>query len=107
MPVPEESLNAMLSECIRLRDCGLAKSLDELIHAQDGFPSDVTYGLFVRALAGSPMQAKALVEEVLERRGSDCSPDFVVAALAFCAKTSDVQLADALYERLAPTQATV
>jgi len=61
----------------------------------------------VRALAGSPSQAKALIEEVLERKGADCSSDFVISALAFCAKASDVQLADALYERLGATQANI
>jgi hypothetical protein len=49
--ITEDAANTMLTECARLRDAPLARSVEQLVRGQDGAISDVTYGLLIRAFA--------------------------------------------------------
>jgi pentatricopeptide repeat protein len=106
-PLTEEAINVMLNECIRLRDCELARSVEELARAQGGSMSDSTLGLLIKALTSDPERVRAIVSDVLEHRPADCSAEFAISVLSFCGKTADVALADKLYTVMKPTQANV
>eukprot|EP00427_Karlodinium_veneficum_P016583 CAMPEP_0169128186 /NCGR_PEP_ID=MMETSP1015-20121227/36424_1 /TAXON_ID=342587 /ORGANISM="Karlodinium micrum, Strain CCMP2283" /LENGTH=1081 /DNA_ID=CAMNT_0009192053 /DNA_START=55 /DNA_END=3297 /DNA_ORIENTATION=+ len=106
-PLTEEAINTMFSECIRLRDCELARSVEELARAQGGPMSDSTLGLLIKALTSDPERVRAIVYDVLENRPADCSAEFAISVLAFCGKTADVALADKLYTDMKPQQPSV
>merc|ERR1719440_507394 len=97
----------MLSECIRLADCEMARSVEALGRAPQNPLPDSTYSLLIKASEGRPWRAKALVGEVLKRENAEFSSDLAFSVLNFCSKSSDTGLADTLLERMKPTQLNV
>jgi len=107
VPLPEEAIHEMLSECIRLNDSDLARSVETVARSQKESISDSTYSLLIKALAGRPWRAKAVVQEVVKREVAEFSPELAMSVLSFCAKASDNSIADTLLERMQPKQLTV
>jgi len=106
VPLPEEALNAMLSECIRLNDSELGRSVETLARAQPNL-ADSTYSLLIKALEDRRFRMKALVQEVLNRELAEFSADLAIAVLNACGKLNEVGLADTLLERMKPKQSNV
>jgi len=107
VPLPEEAIHEMLSECIRLNDSDLARSVETVARSQKQSVSDTTYSLLIKALAGRPWRMKAVVQEVVKRETADFSPELAISVLGFCAKTSEKNIADTLLERMEPKQLNV
>jgi pentatricopeptide repeat protein len=101
-PIAEDAVNSMLTECIRIRDGELVRSVEELARAQDGDLSDASYSLLLKAIPDDDAHARAIIQEVASRKNKTWSPDLLVSVLAFCSKTADVSLADQLFEQLKP-----
>jgi pentatricopeptide repeat protein len=102
-PRSEDITNIMLTECARLRDVGLAHSVEQLARQQEGAISDITYALLIRAFAaGEPSHARTIIDEVVALRGKHCSPDLVSTVLAFCAKVHESTLPDQMLVEMNP-----
>merc|ERR1719453_2554930 len=105
MPVPEEAVNAMLSECISLNNPEMARRVEMCARAQKVPIQDSTYCLLIKALSGGkPALARSIIEEVFSRNSTECSAEIQLSVLAFCTQTSDQAMADALFERVKPKQ---
>jgi len=107
VPLPEEVINEMLSECIRMNDTELARSVETLARAQEGSLADSTYSLLLKGLDGRPWRMKAVVQEVLNREAAEVSTDLAISVLKVCGKLNDVGLGDMLLERMQPKQMVV
>jgi len=107
VPLPEEAINGMFSECIRLNDSELAREVEKLARAQAQTLSDATYSLLIKGLVGRPWRMKAVVQEVVAREPAEFSSDLAMAVINFCAKTSEKEIADTLFERMKPKQLNV
>jgi len=107
VPLPEEAINEMFSECIRLNDSELAREVEKLARAQAQPLSDATYSLLIKGLVGRPWRMKAVVQEVVARETAEFSPDLALAVINFCAKTSEKEIADTLFERMKPKQLNI
>lgn len=102
LPLAEESLNTMLNEAIRLRDCNIARDVEELARKQDSPLSDSTYALLIKAFANNIDHARALVHEATARMGNQCCQDLVSSVLGFCGKAEDLSLAEQFFDQLSP-----
>lgn len=107
MPVPTGSINAMLCEAIQLKDPVIALVVERIARAQPGPLEDSTYSLLIKSLTSKPSNVRSIIEEVFTRDGPECSPELVLAVLAFCKDTSDSIMADVLFERTKPKQPNV
>lgn len=97
VPVNEEIINVMLTECVRQKDASLATKVEQVAKAQ-GIPlSDTTYGLLVKGYSNDPARVQQLFDDVLARNGEH-SADFVLAVISFCNQTGNVAMVDKLYE---------
>eukprot|EP00448_Togula_jolla_P035294 CAMPEP_0170640568 /NCGR_PEP_ID=MMETSP0224-20130122/40296_1 /TAXON_ID=285029 /ORGANISM="Togula jolla, Strain CCCM 725" /LENGTH=1023 /DNA_ID=CAMNT_0010971087 /DNA_START=103 /DNA_END=3174 /DNA_ORIENTATION=+ len=106
MPLTEEVIQLMLSECLRCKDQALAQKVEKLARDQKFPLSDAMYALLVRNLANEPRLVEEIYAEVLER-GSMMSPELVLAFLSFCSLTGLASFADKLFENCHPTQPAV
>jgi len=107
MPLSEETLNAMLTECFRQKDIGMARSLDDLARASKESITDATRSLLIKALTADADRVRTIVEEILVREGQECTSECAFAVLGFCLKTSDFEMADKLLKHLQPRQPSV
>jgi len=109
VPLTEDAVNMMLSECVRQKDACMVQRVEKLAREQGVQLSDASYSLLVKGLSGDPARVRALLEEVLasKPKGMECSTEFTVAVLGACGRTSDFALADQLYERMKPKQLPV
>eukprot|EP00747_Dinoflagellata_sp_TGD_P161883 gnl/TRDRNA2_/TRDRNA2_178876_c0_seq1.p1 gnl/TRDRNA2_/TRDRNA2_178876_c0~~gnl/TRDRNA2_/TRDRNA2_178876_c0_seq1.p1 ORF type:complete len:1098 (-),score=255.53 gnl/TRDRNA2_/TRDRNA2_178876_c0_seq1:57-3350(-) len=104
VPVSEEVVAAMLNECIRQKDCGLAVQVEKLTRQQKDFAiSEATYALLLKAFSGNVAKMEEIVEEVL-RKDITLSSDLGLAALSFCQSTSNIAMADRLYANVKQMQ---
>jgi len=101
VPISEDAVSSMLSECMRSRDPVLASQVEKLIRTQGHQISDATYTLLVKNASNDPGRVKTLFEEV-KAQGSTVSADFALAMLAFCSQTRSLELADELYAYMQP-----
>merc|ERR1719359_963426 len=104
--ISEEVLNTMLLECARQRDLTLTSAVEKLAKEQGVRFTDATYGLLIKGMAGDPIRVQALFDEVVEK-GITLTADFAGSVLAFCAQTSNVQMAEKLYTHMKPQQLSV
>lgn len=104
MPLTTETMNALLTECLRSRDQALARQVERLGIEQGVERSSRTYGLLVRSAMGDCQRILALLGEI-EACGTDCVSEVSQAVLAACAASKDVALADRLCGLLRPEQA--
>jgi len=93
----------MLSECLKSKDAGLAKRVEEMARAQDALVSDAAYALCIRANPTDVSHVTKLFEEVRQKDLS-VSCDFSMAVLSSCAQTGNVTLASKLLEHMKPRQ---
>jgi hypothetical protein len=107
VPLAEDAINEMLSECIRLDDTEMARSVESLARAQYDTLPDSTYGLLIKGSAGRPWRMKAIVQEVLKRECAEFSSDLALSVLSFCSKSNNKDIADVLLERMKPTHLNV
>jgi len=107
VPLPEEAVNEMLSECIRSNDSETTRLVETLARAQERSLSDATYSLLIKGLAGRPWRVKAVVQEAMSRELAEFSPELAISVLSFCAKTSEKDIADILFEGMKPKQLNV
>ena len=70
VPLPEEAIHEMLSECIHSKDAETARTVETLARAQTEILSDTTYSLLIKALAGRPWRMKAVVQEAMNREAA-------------------------------------
>jgi hypothetical protein len=68
VPLTEESVNAMLVECIRLRDSDLAHDVEALARKQDATLSDTTYALLIKAFTNDIDHAGLSCMKRLQRK---------------------------------------
>jgi pentatricopeptide repeat protein len=107
VPLPEEAINAMLTECIQLNDSEMARSVETLARAQLNPLPDSTYSLLIKSLAGRRWRMQAVVQEVMTRDSDDFSAELALSMLHFCILTSNKEVADALLDRMKPKQVHV
>eukprot|EP00449_Zooxanthella_nutricula_P055790 CAMPEP_0198572264 /NCGR_PEP_ID=MMETSP1462-20131121/111593_1 /TAXON_ID=1333877 /ORGANISM="Brandtodinium nutriculum, Strain RCC3387" /LENGTH=434 /DNA_ID=CAMNT_0044303415 /DNA_START=102 /DNA_END=1403 /DNA_ORIENTATION=- len=106
VPVSEEAVATMLSECVRRKDTALTAKVEQLVRARGHTLSDATYTLLVKSASGEPERVRRLFNEV-KASGPAVSPDFALALLSFCGQTQSGALADELLEHMQPTQMPV
>jgi len=104
--ISEEVVNTMLVECARQRDLVLTSSVEKLAKEQEVRFTCETYGLLIKSMATDPIRVQAIFDEVVEK-GVEMTADFAGSVLAFCAQTSNVQMAEKLYVHMKPQQLTV
>lgn len=102
MPLPEKTIDSLLTKCIESSNSGLAITTESLARAQRTTLPDSTCSLLIRASIHIPLRARKLVEEALARKGSVFAPDLATSVIDFCSCTSDVAVADQLFERMKP-----
>mmetsp|Transcript_146127 Transcript_146127/g.269691 ORF Transcript_146127/g.269691 Transcript_146127/m.269691 type:complete len:1103 (+) Transcript_146127:138-3446(+) len=108
VPLSEECVNAMLADCMRQRDAKLLLRVEKLARDQDAKLSTASYSLLVKGFAGDPRRVRAIVDEVIANSdGAECTADFALSVLGLCARTSDVGLANRLFEHAQPKQLPV
>jgi len=107
VPVPEEAINAMLSECISTADAESARLVETLARAQNVAISDTTYSLLIKALTGRPWRLKAVVDEVVNREPAEFSAELTHSVLSYCSKSQNAGIADTLLERMKPQQLNI
>eukprot|EP00933_Yihiella_yeosuensis_P072709 TRINITY_DN811_c0_g1_i1.p1 TRINITY_DN811_c0_g1~~TRINITY_DN811_c0_g1_i1.p1 ORF type:complete len:1117 (-),score=302.97 TRINITY_DN811_c0_g1_i1:180-3530(-) len=105
VPLNDEVLGTMLSECIRQKDSDLASQVERLGREQNLKFSDNTYSLLVKASGGQLRRVKAIVEEIASS-GKKPSPETSIAVLSACAHNGScaVHLVDRLLELTRPLQ---
>merc|ERR1719389_257707 len=84
----------------------MTSSVEKLAREQGTQFTDATYALLIKGMATDPVRVQALFGEVVEK-GIDLTPDFAGSALAFCAQSSNVQMAEKLYAHMKPQQLPV
>jgi len=104
--ISADVVNTMLTECVRQRDSGLTSSVEKLARKQGVHFTDAAYGLLMKGMATDPIRVQALFDEVLEK-GVEVTPDFANSVLTSCAHSSNVQMAETLYDYMKPTQLSV
>jgi len=104
--ISEEVINTMLLECVRQKDFIMTGSVEKLAREQGTQFTDATYALLIKGMATDPVRVQALFDEVVEK-GIELTPDFAGSVLAFCAQSSNVQMADKLYAHMKPRQLPV
>jgi pentatricopeptide repeat protein len=106
VPVTEEVINVMLLECVRQKDLNLTVSVEKLARDQEVPFTDAMYSLLVKGMAADSIRVQGLFDEVV-KKGMEVTPDFAASILAFCAQTSNIQMAEKLYEHMKPSQLPV
>jgi len=106
VPVSEDAVSSMLSECIRRKDPALTSKVEKLVREQGHQLSDATYTLLVKSASNDPGRVQQLFDEVVAK-GTILSADFALALLAFCTQTRSMKLADSLFEHMKPKQIPV
>merc|ERR1719487_687650 len=97
----EETVNAMLAECIDNNDVESAKSIESIARADQAPLKDSTWTLLIKSLGSRPWRARPLVKEALWRDTAEFSEELALVIIAFCAKTSDKAMADRLFQQMA------
>eukprot|EP00440_Ansanella_granifera_P035314 gb/GFBE01038301.1/.p1 GENE.gb/GFBE01038301.1/~~gb/GFBE01038301.1/.p1 ORF type:complete len:1038 (+),score=274.06 gb/GFBE01038301.1/:1-3114(+) len=104
IPMTMETLNQILSECIRSKDDSLTTKVLDLASSQSVEKNSRTYSLLVRAAGSNSARIRQLLEEATssgDEAGSGVVDVLVAqAVLGACAKTGDVALAERLAEIL-------
>lgn len=96
VPVTEDIINVMLTECVRQKDASLAMQVEKLAKTQEIALSDTTYGLMVRGFSNDPAKVQQLFDDVLSR-STEHSAEFILAIISFCNQTGNVVMVDKLY----------
>merc|ERR1719443_2405759 len=97
VPLPRESIDLMLAECLSQRDPALLARVEDVMRKQGAGASASSYALLIRGNSGDLGKARALLEEALSAGVAGGSPELVLAALEFCQRTGEVALADRVY----------
>jgi len=106
LPISEDVVNTMLSECIRQKDFLLASSVEQLARESGCKFTDATYSLLIKGLATDPVRVQALFDEMVEK-SVEVTSELASSVLGFCAQTSNVQLAEKLFGYMKPKQLPV
>jgi pentatricopeptide repeat protein len=106
VPVNEEVVNVMLTECVKQKDLDLTTTVEALAREQNIAFTDATYGLLIKGLIADPARVQVVFDEVVAK-DVEVSPDFAASVLSFCAQTSNVQMAEKLYSHMKPKQLPV
>lgn len=106
VPITEEVVIVMLTECIRQKDFSLTRKVQDLAREQNLSFSDSMYALLVKASANDGARVQELFDEVVAKQ-IDITPDFALAVLTFCSQTSNIQMADKLFQQMQPKQLPV
>jgi len=107
LPVPEEAINAMLSECTRTDDAELIRKVETLARECQTPLADSTYSLLIKGLSSRPWRMKAILQEVLNRESAEVSQELALTVLNACKESADKSVADTLLDRMKPTQLAV
>jgi len=106
VPLTEEIVHKMISECVRQRDRALAQRVEALAQDQKISLSEGTCSLLIRVNTNQQTRVQAIFDDVVTRKLT-LSMDFVQASLAFCNQTGTYSLANSLYEYMHPKQLPV
>mmetsp|Transcript_11792 Transcript_11792/g.31144 ORF Transcript_11792/g.31144 Transcript_11792/m.31144 type:complete len:1117 (+) Transcript_11792:119-3469(+) len=106
VPVPDDAIAGMLTECIRRKDLALAQRVEQLARSQGDTLSDATYSLLIRSMSSDPARVQAIFDEVVTK-GMAPSADFALALLSFCSQNGAIALAERLFEHMQPKQLPV
>jgi len=106
VPITEEVVVAMLSECTRQKDVTLTEKVQALAREQNIAFSDSMYALLVKSSAHNPARVQELFNEVIAKK-TEITADFALAMIAFCSQTNNIPMADKLYEHMKPKQLPV
>lgn len=101
VPVTEDAVSFMLSECIKRKDPTLTGKVEKLVRDQGYQLSDATYTLLIKSATNDPSRVQALLDEVVSKE-SVLSSDFAMALLTFCSQTRSLDLADQLFNYMKP-----
>jgi len=99
MPLTEEVLHSLLTECARQRDTALTQRVERLAREHGIKFSDQTYGLLVKGLSSDPALVSMLFDQALAQR-VEMTPEFALAMISHCCQTANVVMADRLYGHL-------
>jgi len=97
VPITDDTVNTMLSECVRQRDCTLTEMVEKIARERSTL-SDLTYTLLIKGFGGDGSKVRSLLDEI-SSRNQECSADLALAILAFCGQARDISLVDRLYQR--------
>jgi pentatricopeptide repeat protein len=106
MPLSAEVVNTMLQETVRQRDFMMTSSIEKFAKEQQVQFTDTTYSLLMKGLATDPSRVQTVFNEAIASK-VELSADFVTAVLALCSQTSNVKIAQQLYEHMKPRQLPV
>mmetsp|Transcript_96432 Transcript_96432/g.176589 ORF Transcript_96432/g.176589 Transcript_96432/m.176589 type:complete len:1096 (+) Transcript_96432:146-3433(+) len=106
VPITEEVVSVMLTECIRQKDLSLTQKVQDLASEQKITFSDSMYALLIKGSGNDTARVQALFDEVVAKK-VEVTADFALAVINFCAQTSSIQMADRLYEHMKPKQLSV
>eukprot|EP00933_Yihiella_yeosuensis_P072710 TRINITY_DN811_c0_g2_i1.p1 TRINITY_DN811_c0_g2~~TRINITY_DN811_c0_g2_i1.p1 ORF type:complete len:1116 (-),score=308.71 TRINITY_DN811_c0_g2_i1:300-3647(-) len=109
VPLNNEVVGTMLSECIRQKDARLAGKVEHLAREQSGFKfSENGYSLLIKAAASKLGWVKTIVEEIANS-GKELNSEICLAVLGCCAqhKTEGLQLAQQLESLAQPLQVQI
>lgn len=106
VPITEEVVSVMLTECIRQKDLALTQKVQHLATEQKIVFSDSMYALLIKGAGNDTTRVQAVFDEVVAKK-VEVTADFALAVINFCAQTSSIQMADRLYEHMKPKQLSV
>lgn len=106
VPITEEVVVVMLSECTRQKDFTLTQKVQELAREHNIRFSDSMYALLIKGSSNDPVRVQEIFDEVVAKK-VEVTADFALAVVAFCAQTSNIQMADKLYDYMKPKQLPV
>jgi pentatricopeptide repeat protein len=106
VPITEDIINVMLTECVRQKDSTLAMQVEKLAKVQDIPLSAATYGLLVKTFSGDPAKVQQVFDDVLSRN-VEHSAEFILAIISFCSQTGNVVMVDKLYKNTKSKQLPV
>lgn len=97
VPISDDTVSIMLTECVRQRDVALTKSVEALARNRGVPLSDMTYTLLIKGFSTDGTKVHSLLDEIAQRK-QECSADLALAVIGYCSQTKDVALADRLYQ---------
>mmetsp|Transcript_37999 Transcript_37999/g.104493 ORF Transcript_37999/g.104493 Transcript_37999/m.104493 type:complete len:1114 (+) Transcript_37999:133-3474(+) len=105
-PLSEDTLSSMLAECTSQRDVSLTQAVEELVLSQQSDMPQRFYAMLLRAYAGEVDERRRIFDDVM-RAEVEIQADLALAAIAFCAQSSDIERANQLRRRTSWSQTSV
>jgi pentatricopeptide repeat protein len=105
VPLSVDMVNTMLAESVRLKDRSIAEHVKELVTSQKFELDSKSYQYLIKGAGSDRQYISQLLKEMQQGR-IECLHEVVTSILTSCSASSDIALADQLYE-LATTQSTI